>query len=289
MSILNKIHRISIIIILGLFFVVYLIFTPIALFNIEDSSEIAFVIQGSFMLIFSALTLITFVKESKIYMTFALIMFIGEFLITIAYRIYFFTGVIFDIIDFFHLLFLTVPLLIIFIYYRKSLSNNEEQIIGEGNSEAEVVINQNIKKTPVILTIIYTLITGGIYYPCWFLTRRKQINKLQSDEKLSKGILIFAIVVYSLILCLYLVSGFFEGIGESYGDAGKFMIAKRFASFADFTHLFIWIIMVFQCFKVKRIFWDHFNKHLYKDVRFSELATFFFGAFYLQYKINNFY
>ena len=47
-----------------------------------------------------------------------------------------------------------------------------------------------IKKTPVILTIVLTVITFGIYYPAWFLTRRQAINTLQSKEKLGSGVFV---------------------------------------------------------------------------------------------------
>jgi hypothetical protein len=60
----------------------------------------------------------------------------------------------------------------------KSVSLSKDQEIIEQPEQSLA-----IKKTPVILTIIFTLITIGIYLPCWFLTRRRQINSLQSQNE----------------------------------------------------------------------------------------------------------
>jgi len=152
----------------------------------------------------------------------------------------------------------------------------------------QTVINQGIKKTSVILTIIFTIITAGIYYPCWFLTRRDQINTLHSDEKIGKGIFIFGIVVFSIALFLALVSGFLEGMGEELGPAEFLAMAKGVDAINSLLSLVVGIILLVQCFKVRRIFRNHFNEYLGRNISFSGLATFFFQIYYLQYKINRF-
>jgi hypothetical protein len=65
-------------------------------------------------------------------------------------------------------------------------------------------------------------------------------------------------------------------------------------------HVFVWlvaaVIMVVQCFKVRRMLLDHLAprqegmfsasiRFQYDDL-FSRMATFFLGIFYLQHKIN---
>ncbi|MEE8114959.1 MAG: DUF4234 domain-containing protein [Nitrososphaerales archaeon] len=139
----------------------------------------------------------------------------------------------------------------------------------------QIAINQDIKKTPVILTIFFEIITAGIYYPCWFLSRRDQINKLHSNEKLGKGVFIFAIVIFSICLFMDLVFGFLEG-GEDV-DAVYGLLS-----------LVVGIALLVQCFKVRRIFRNHFNEHLGRNISFSGWATFLFQFSYLQYKINRF-
>jgi hypothetical protein len=144
----------------------------------------------------------------------------------------------------------------------------------------------SIKKTPVILTIIFTVITGGIYYPCWFLTRRASLNSLTTKEKLGKGVFIFAIVIFSISLLLSFVIGFFEGIGEELGDIDFLLTSKMLDTIDRIISLVAGITLLFQCFKVKRMLQDHFNQHLGLNLPFSGVATFFFQIYYLQYKIN---
>jgi len=149
-------------------------------------------------------------------------------------------------------------------------------------------INRGIKRTPVILTIIFEIITAGIYAPCWFLSRRDQINELQSDEKLGKGAFIFAIVILSISLFLMFVSGFLGGMGDELGNAAFLAMAEDVGAIEPLFTLVAAITLLVQCFKVKRIFRNHFNEHLGRNIPFSGLATFFFQFSYLQYKINRF-
>src|SRR5262245_58824785 len=41
-----------------------------------------------------------------------------------------------------------------------------------------------LKRRSVLLMIVFTLITLGIYYPCWFLMRRNAINSMNANTKL---------------------------------------------------------------------------------------------------------
>lgn len=156
------------------------------------------------------------------------------------------------------------------------------------DQEIQTAINQDIKKTPVILTVIFTIITAGIYHPCWFLARRNQINKLYSHEKLGKGTFIFAIVVYSLLLLLSFVSGILEGMWQEFGTVEYLAMAEDIDTIDRFLSLAVFITLLVQSFNVRRIFRNHFNEYLGNNISFSGLATFFLQIFYLQYKINRF-
>ncbi len=156
------------------------------------------------------------------------------------------------------------------------------------DQEIQIAINQDIKKTPVILTIFFTIITAGIYHPCWFLTRREQINELHSDEKLGKDFFIFGIVIFSISLFLACVIGVLEGMGEVLGSVEFLAMAEAVDAIDSFLSLVVVIILLVQCFKVRRIFRNHFNEHLGRNIYFSGLLTFFFQIHYLQYKINRF-
>ena len=138
-----------------------------------------------------------------------------------------------------------------------------------------------LKKKSVILLVFLTFITAGIYYPVWFLTRRNAINNLQSKEKLGSGVFIFAIVMFSISLSVAFISGAMEGRGEVSTAEVLDSFSKILDSVAGIT---LWV----QCFKVRRIFSEHFNVHLQRGISFSGIATFFFQIYYLQYKINRF-
>ena len=129
-------------------------------------------------------------------------------------------------------------------------------------------VNQEVfefKKVNILLVILYSVISFGIYLPVWFLKRRDAINKLQSTQKLGKGIFIFVIIAYAMNIALVLLSAY--------------TISKWISIVAA-------IILIVQAFKVRRILNDHFNVYLKKDIKFSGPATFFFNIWYLQYKIN---
>ena len=141
--------------------------------------------------------------------------------------------------------------------------------------------DQELKKSSVILIMFLMVITAGIYYPVWFLKRRNAINNLQSNEKLSSGVFIFAIVLLSISLLLAFISGMSEGLGDM--DT-----ARGTDAFSNILGLVAVITLLVQCFKVRRIFNEHFNVYLKRDISFSGVATWFFQIYYLQYKINRF-
>lgn len=143
-----------------------------------------------------------------------------------------------------------------------------------------------VKRTPVILTILFTVITAGIYYPAWFLSRRHAINALHSKEQLGAGVFIFGIVVFSLSLLLMMASGVFEGLYETLHDAEYLAISKGIEATDKMLSAVIGITLLVQCYKVRRILREHFNAHLGHNVYWSGVMIFFFQIFYLQYKVN---
>lgn len=140
-----------------------------------------------------------------------------------------------------------------------------------------------IKKTSVLAVIILTCITGGIYFPIWYLTRREAINQLHSSEKLGRDIFIAGIVVFSLVF----INSFYSVFSNLDAlQAGAEVQVSIVDLIADIASLIILIPLVYQTFKVKRILIDHYNNHLQKDIQFSNIMTLLFLNFYLQYKIN---
>jgi len=137
----------------------------------------------------------------------------------------------------------------------------------------------DFKKTSVLFVIVMSIITHGIYCPMWFLTRRNTINCLQFKKKLNTKPFYFAILICATSLLLSIFSGVNEWRGKM--DTAIFLY-----DFSESLDLFVWIILLFQSLKVRRILHKHFKDHLEMNLRFSWLVTFFLQIIYLQYKMN---
>jgi len=156
--------------------------------------------------------------------------------------------------------------------------------------EKDLVDNgSSLKKVPVILTVVYTFITCGIYYPVWFLTRLKGLNALNSPVKLDKKIFILITVIFSLALLEGLVSGIVTGMSQAPIDSGCTLESLK-CNPADMIAFIMSMVayagIIFESFKVKKILLDHYEVHLGRAVSFSTLMIFLFQNWYLQYKIN---
>lgn len=122
-----------------------------------------------------------------------------------------------------------------------------------------------IKKTPVLLVILFQLITLGIYYPIWFLRRMKSFNKMAKitgEVEISKAALVFALVLEILSA-----------------------VAVLFGSRAGIFSLITFILLTVQAFRSRRIMVSYQKMHKIKLVM-PGLAVFFISPYYLQYEIN---
>lgn len=63
-------------------------------------------------------------------------------------------------------------------------------------------------KMNLLKVIFLTWITLGIYFPVWILKRKKPFNSLQSNEKIGTGAPLTVIVLFSLAILSYFMSGF---------------------------------------------------------------------------------
>ena len=152
-----------------------------------------------------------------------------------------------------------------------------DQLILQAQLTSEVLdkpqnTTQGLRKMSVVLVIFLTIITAEIYCPIWFLKRIEAINSLKSKEKLQPNIFRILGFLFSLCLIFNIVS---------------FIKFGRGSAFSTLFSIIGWIILVVQSFKVRRIFNEHFNVQMKKQIHFSWTATFFFYIWYLQYKINN--
>ncbi len=145
---------------------------------------------------------------------------------------------------------------------------------------------KEFKKVNIAMMVLLTFITFGIYNSYWYLSRKNNINCLNSKNKISSGIFIFAIVLQGISLFLNLISGVLEGIGETLNHYGILYLAKQVNSFDPLINIILIIVFIVYAFKVKRIFQEHLADITGPDYPFSALATFFFQIWYLQYKVN---
>jgi hypothetical protein len=125
-----------------------------------------------------------------------------------------------------------------------------------------------LKKTSVLLMVALTLLTLGLYFPYWFLTRRRALNRLAAETD-DVNLLTFGVVATMVIS---LAGGFCAAAFPE--TAGWLSDGVRFVDFI------FRILTILLCFRIKSILEANHPERL------SALATFFLSLFYLQYKIN---
>ena len=143
--------------------------------------------------------------------------------------------------------------------------------------------------------MILTLVTLYFYYPFWFILRRKELNRLHSAEKVGIAGPFLGLGLWILVWILELVVPF---VASDIDGPGAWKTASRAGEMSNIMSLAFGITMLVLSFKVRRILLDHsesqrkgmFAGNLVMDQQssFSSVATFFFGIWYLQYKINRF-
>ena len=165
-----------------------------------------------------------------------------------------------------------------------------EQLDGAESAGARRFDDESgLQETSVLFAVIATIVTGGIYIPIWFLRRRKALNELHSPEKIGLPGLLIALFGFVGNLCIPLVGHFVWGSSvQAENNLGPLHPA---------VVLIAQIIIVVECFKVRRILLDHLAPQqegmFSASIRFqyddmlSRMGTFFLGIYYLQYKINS--
>jgi hypothetical protein len=155
------------------------------------------------------------------------------------------------------------------------------QVLGGGLVEP----NSQPKRFSVILLIFLTIITGGIFAPIWLLRVRKSVNSLQSSQKLGREKAITAIVFMSIAVILLFISS--ATTGNTTPDTPTIRATILDTSSRLFSAV-AGLGVLIESFTVRRIFNEHVNGYLGRNIVFSGAATFFFTIYYLQYKANRF-
>ncbi len=146
-----------------------------------------------------------------------------------------------------------------------------------------------VGRTHVALMIALTIVTGGLYYPYWFLSRRPLLNLLRSDEKV--GVLPFAVAIALLAMNAAMT------IMAVDATSGSVPAEPAAASpLQAVLELAFGVTMLVQSFKVRRMLESHLGRlprpgepRTPDDTwtaSLSSLAVFFFGIFYLQHVVN---
>jgi hypothetical protein len=154
------------------------------------------------------------------------------------------------------------------------MMSNLDQI----GSPASTPVNEGdeLEDNSVWAAIVLTVLTGGIYQPIWFLRRRRALNKLNSPEKIGVFGLLVALVGFMGNVCIPLLGSFVWG--------SSVQAENKLGPIHPAILLVAQVIIVVQCFKVRRILLDHLAPK--QEGMFSRMGTFFLGIFYLQHKIN---
>jgi len=144
-----------------------------------------------------------------------------------------------------------------------------------------------LKRRSVIVMILLSLVTLGVYYPIWFLRRRAAFNRLDSPRKLQQWPFVVALVWFVFVFGLGIANGL-AAPGKAIGDGTALLVM--------IVRLAVGILMVVQSFFIKDILEDHFagpgdhvgNPMFADTVKLSGVLTFLFQIYYLQYAINRY-
>lgn len=145
------------------------------------------------------------------------------------------------------------------------------------------------KKIPVILMIIFDVLTMGIYSCSWFILRRPELNKLTKTKQLNLPPFIICLLLSVTGIILIFVGAVVLGIGEATGDLSYHVLSEKIDLVDKLLEFAVGITLLVQSFKIKSMM----EKYLETKDRFgpglSGVATFFFRQYYLQYRINKIY
>jgi hypothetical protein len=144
--------------------------------------------------------------------------------------------------------------------------------------------NYGLKQRSVVVMILFTFITLGLYFMIWWFRRRDGLNRLNSPTKIALWPLLLFLALFVLQL----------GIGIAEGLNGGRSIGEGINLLASVFQLVVGIAMIVQAFRAKEIIEDHCAPEdrseplSFGEVKLSGVMTFFFSIFYLQWAINRY-
>lgn len=131
----------------------------------------------------------------------------------------------------------------------------------------------------VIITILLSLVTLGIYIPVWFIINRKGINNLVEGRQFSMTGPIILLVLSGFGVIISLLSMFAELFGEAAA------LNNYYENIENLVDILGWIWSIVLAFQVQSIIKEYTQRNQY-EVGYIGFFTFLFGIYYLQYKVN---
>jgi hypothetical protein len=142
-----------------------------------------------------------------------------------------------------------------------------------------------LKHRSVLVMVLFTILTLGVYYLIWWFRRRRGLNRLDSPRKLAMWPLLLMVALFVIQFFIGLAEGAAPEV-EIFGEDAK--------ALGSLFQLVVAIVMIVQTFKVKDMIEDHATPALHsapmfaEHVKLSGLMTFFFSIYYLQWAINHY-
>ncbi|MGE5327125.1 MAG: DUF4234 domain-containing protein, partial [Deltaproteobacteria bacterium] len=172
----------------------------------------------------------------------------------------------------------------------------QSPVEGVSPQVGQSVPAMSLERKSVLLVVLLSVVTFGLYYPYWFIRSKSGINSLNSHQKMNLIIPGFVFFVWLARFALAFVWGALRGSQALPQSGFLASVLSGLSEFDSVVTLAGGILLLIQCFKVKAILEEHMSVpisgplagslSLIQRTSFSAVATFFLGIYYLQYKIN---
>lgn len=129
-------------------------------------------------------------------------------------------------------------------------------------------------RQPVVLTILLTIVTLGLYVPYWMLRQSRCAHRVLPEKPIALFVMVSSIVltVASTLLLVPEYMGHWNALMQRVDNA---------VTLLDIIFYLTWIFMLRH--RIHLSIGAGARQYLW----FSPVLTFFFGPYYLQYKIND--
>lgn len=143
-----------------------------------------------------------------------------------------------------------------------------------------------VRKNSVVLVIILTLVTLGLYVPIWFLRRQRWLDRLESPVKIG---LWQPLLMLLLQVSLFVLAFMAAALATAHQE-----LPAPLATFRTVASIVQFLLLFKLAFAIREILGDRLKAALSAlsghpsecSVELSWILTFLFSIWYLQFKIN---